>query len=389
MRTALLLPAWLLAAPLLGQGQPALTLGHRELLSSRLLNEERTLLIYVPHPYDVKPGSYPALYLLDGESHFLHVAGIVAFMVGQGLMPPVMLVGVVNTDRSRDLTPTTTADTAEFPTAGGAQKFLGFFREELLPWVEERYHPAPFRVLIGHSFGGLFALEALETSPDLFQGYVVISPSLWWNRMAPVSRARAALATHPDLKAWVYLTTGNEGGRMLAGAEVVADAFNDAGLPGLRWRFRPLPEESHGSIPHRAIYDALEFIFTPYQRSLDAQHADFAAGLAGLDRRSQELSEIYGYPIPTTEEALDELGEAQLSLGRAEQALVTLRENVRRFPGSARASNRLGDACVATGKLAEAAARYRNALQLDAGSAHPLPFVHHKLEEVERRLAAE
>ena len=132
---------------------------------------DRPYLIY--EPPGARDGPLPVIVLLDGDAHFHHTTGIVRFLVDQGRMPPALVVAVPNTtDRTRDLTPPILSDTAlrtATPTAGGADRMLRFLADELLPEVARHYGTAPFRILIGHSFGGLFAAYALLIRPDVFQ----------------------------------------------------------------------------------------------------------------------------------------------------------------------------------------------------------------------------
>jgi len=390
MRSRLLwLPSLLFALPLAAQAPVALTVGQRDSLTSEVLHEERKLEVYLPDGYDRGDQRYPVIYLLDGDGHFHHITGIVAFLTQQGRMPPAILVAVPNTDRTRDLTPVTHTDSAgEFPTAGGSQSFLRFFREELFPYIQARYRTQPFRVLIGHSFGGLLAIEALETHPEMFRGYIAISPSLWWDGMTHARRAADDLRQRPNLRAWVYMTTGNEGGNMLAGAQQVADAFQAASLPGLRWKFLHMPDESHGSIPHRSTYDGLEFIFADMALTEEEGVALVAAGLPGLDRHYQVVSEKYGYAIETPEVLINQLGYIQLRSGQPEQAIVTFRENTRRFPKSANTYDSLGDAYRATNKLSQAVEAYRRAAEVGVPVGDPVvPFSLQKMHEVEQQMA--
>jgi len=139
-----------LAAPAAAQGPAAATIGFRDSLPSALLQEERELQVFLPDGYAASTARYPVVYLLDGDSHFLHTAATIQFLVREGRIPPLILIAISNTDRTRDLTPETATDSLhELPTAGGAQTFLRFMREELFPYVERRYRSERFRILVG------------------------------------------------------------------------------------------------------------------------------------------------------------------------------------------------------------------------------------------------
>ncbi len=148
----------LLSAPASAQtaSPSAIQLGIQTTLQSEIMGEARPLLIYTPDGYEQSSATYPVIYLLDGDGHLLHTAGATQFLARNGKMPEVIIVGLPNTDRTRDLTPALSTPDERFPTAGGADTFLSFIADELVPFIDENYRTAPYRILIGHSFGGLF-----------------------------------------------------------------------------------------------------------------------------------------------------------------------------------------------------------------------------------------
>jgi predicted alpha/beta superfamily hydrolase len=375
---------------LAAQGPVALQIGFRDSLPSRILSEERKLQLLLPEGYNAGSARYPVVYLLDGEGHFLHTAGIIQFLAREGRIPPVILVAISNTDRTRDLTPPTLTDsTGQWGSAGGAQSFLRFMREELFPYVDSRYRTHPFRVLVGHSFGGLLAIEAFETHPEMFRGYIAISPSLWWDGMAHSERAASYLRRRPDLKAWVYMTTGNEGGEMLRGAQRLATAFDSAAPSGVTWKFVHMTEETHGSIPHRTTYDGLEFIFADMRITRERLEALVAEGMPGVDRHYRELSARYGYTQEAPEAFINQLGYIYLQSGRQAESIQICLENTRRFPKSANTYDSLGDAYRAAGLLDDAIQAYGAAVRLGKLTGDPVvPYSARKLRETEVQFAA-
>ena len=355
------------AAPLAAQapgGGPAITLGVVHRIHSDVLAEDRPYLVYRP---DGPRGPIPMIVLLDGDAHFHHTTGIVRFLADQGRMPAALVVAVPNTtDRTRDLTPAvldSAAIRAQFPSAGGADRMLAFLADELIPEVEGMYGTSPFRVLVGHSFGGLFAAHAMLTRPDVFQGYVAISPSLWWDggRLADSLVARAAA---PGDQPWLYATMG--------GLEppVQLDPFARAAEAPARaeWQFVTLAQDDHGSTPHKSTYDGLEAIFRPLRLPGDSL---IALGIAGLDRRYAALEARYGLYHGTPEEVLNALGYALLAEGRARapEGVAAFRENARRFPTSGNTYDSLADGMLALDRREAALACYANAVRV--GLAHP------------------
>jgi hypothetical protein len=350
------------------------------------MNEDRLLMIYTPPDYATGDNRLPVLVLLDGDNHFHHTTGIVSFLVDQGLIPQLLVVAVPNTDRTRDLTPTThAADSANFPTAGGADRFLSFLGDELLPWIDQQYRTAPYRILMGHSFGGLFALEALETRPDLFQGYLMISPSTWWNEESLVKGAASFLKKHPGLDAQVYLTTGNEGGDMLLSAEQLASVFAANAPPAFHSTFLVMPDESHGSIPHKSTYDGLVWMYRDWR--LPAGDLT-ALGLKGLDKHYADAGREYSLPTATPEATINRLGYAYLQAKNPAGALEAFQANVKRYPESANVYDSLGDGWIAAGEPAKARDAYAKAVEVAERTGHPvLPESRRKLQETLTRLA--
>ncbi|MDX2153189.1 MAG: alpha/beta hydrolase-fold protein [Bryobacteraceae bacterium] len=156
---------------------PAMSIGERVELRSELLNEVRHLVVVKPFGYDASRERYPVLYVLDGDQHYFHAAGILSFLAQNGRIPPMLLVAVPSLQRNRDMTPPTEDENEKrfFPIRGGADRFLEHLRDELVPFVDRSYRTRPYRILVGHSLGGLFVIHALTSEPRLFQGWIAIS----------------------------------------------------------------------------------------------------------------------------------------------------------------------------------------------------------------------
>ncbi|NNE55790.1 MAG: alpha/beta hydrolase, partial [Flavobacteriales bacterium] len=165
-----------------------LSIGKSVTIYSEVLEENRSLNIYFPENYSEKVHqSYPVIYLLDGsiDEDFLHIAGLVQFgsFSWINIVPESIVVGISNVDRKRDFTyPSQNAlDQQEFPSSGKSEMFIDFIENELQPFVRSEYRTANSSTLIGQSLGGLLATEILFKRAELFDNYIIVSPSLWWD----------------------------------------------------------------------------------------------------------------------------------------------------------------------------------------------------------------
>ena len=281
-------------------GEPVV-IGEKFQIESKVLAETRSYVIYTPDSYKSGKDAYPVLVLQDAENNFAHTRATVHVLSGNGRIPAMIVVGIINTDRARDMTPSKPArDFGGMPwtgSAGGADKFLSFIADELLPTVDRNYRTRPYRVLIGHSFGGLFAVYALMNRPEVFKGYVVISPSLWWDDQILLKAAQPFFAAHKDLRADLYMSVGNEGDTMLGGAWRLSAVLEESKLPDLRWQFKRYPEEDHGTVPYMSTYEGLQAIFAGY-RIADPIALFEEGGLPAFERHYAAVSKRMGYTVP-------------------------------------------------------------------------------------------
>ena len=243
------------------------SIGKIATFKSKILNENRTLNIYLPDGYNSKE-NYPVIYLLDGSANedFLHVVGLVQFYNMAFSMPKTIVVGIANVDRKNDFTfPTKIADLKKkYPTTGGSAKFIDFIEKELQPYIKANYKTNDSTWLIGQSLGGLIASEILLKKPDLFSNYIIVSPSLWWDDESLLKQAPALLAGQTDNKKWVYVSVGTEGKEMEEGAGSLVKAIRNSGKKNMKVDFVPFPKENHATILHNSIYEALKILY-PYK----------------------------------------------------------------------------------------------------------------------------
>jgi uncharacterized protein len=250
-----------------GEQAAPLVLGETFTIDSKVLGETRRINVFRPPiSPDAAATKLPVLYMPDGgmAEDFLHIAGLVQVGVSNGTMRPVLLVGIENTQRRRDLTgPTENPQDKQIaPHVGGSAAFRKFLREELLPQVKARYHTSDERAIVGESLAGLFVVETLLLEPNLFDTYIAVDPSLWWNDQKLVADAGKLLRARPELKKALYIAWSSEE-RIPGVARRFTDALKENAPPSLRWYSVPMPEETHATIYHPAALKAFRVLFRP------------------------------------------------------------------------------------------------------------------------------
>ncbi|RLC52475.1 MAG: hypothetical protein DRI23_02660, partial [Candidatus Cloacimonadota bacterium] len=232
-------------------------LGEQITIKSKILDQERQILVYTPTGYKTATVEYPVMYLLDGGYHFLHTTGIVQYLAGLGIIPQTIVVAIQNIDRNKDFLPSNTKD---IPSSGGAPEFLSFISDELMPYIDENYRTVSYKTLVGHSFGGTFTAYTFLEAPDLFNAYIAISPVMHWDNDMLITKAETALKEKYDTYKFYYMTLGNEPSYLPAIGKFVA--LVDTKFPeNLDFSYTHMPEENHGTIPHKTIYNALEKLY--------------------------------------------------------------------------------------------------------------------------------
>lgn len=239
--------------------------GKRDSLYSAVLKEERVIQVLLPENY--KPGSaekYDVLYILDGESNLKTISDIQQYAQNEAYMPPIIMVAVINTNRFRDMTPTHVAQDSQ---SGGADKFLSFLKNELVPYVNKTYPATGNNILYGHSLTGLFSVYALLVEPQLFNSYLAVDPSLWWDNNYIEKFAADKLNASLHAGKSVFVT-----GRDMAGLKEMGITGIDAVLKSkapkdLNWKIAGYPDEHHGSLRLKSVYDGLRFFYDGYIKS--------------------------------------------------------------------------------------------------------------------------
>lgn len=359
-------------------GEP-ITIGEVLPVSSKVLGEERVVLVSTPFDYATSGERYPVLYMTDGPAHLLHTRGTVDHLVRNGLMPEVIIVGILNTVRSRDLTPTRDlrvdreAGREGRPITGGAPKFLEFLETELFPAIEAKYRTLPCRIFAGHSLGGLLALHTLAVRPELFNGYIAASPSLQWDGDYPLRVLGPYLKERKAAPRTLFVTMGNEeaGEERPTRFERLQGQLGRAKGEDFAWGAKAMPEESHGTVPLPSYYWGLRKVFEGYGAAPGARVDPFAGSLEDLQAHFRKLARRLGCDLQPPELSVNQMGYRLLQQDRRTEALAVFRFNAQAHPASPNVHDSLGEALEQAGAKVEALAAYEAAVALATRSGHP------------------
>jgi predicted alpha/beta superfamily hydrolase len=350
--------------------------GERLTLSSKILGEERTIMVSLPQTYARSVDRYPVLYLTDAQWQFDHTRTTAAFLARNGLMPEIIIVGVTSVDRTRDLY-ATRADfknngrVIAFPTSGNADHLLEFFERELIPWTEATYRTAPLRMLAGHSAGGNFALHSMRVKPPLFQVVIAASPWLDWDDGKELKQLLPFLVSDNVKTRALFLTCGGEGPEMKANLDAVTSALRTRKDASLSWDSAIYPNETHDSVVIKSYFDALRMIFGEWSLPRDPNTNLLKGSLDDVKAHYAKFGDRVGLSMLPPETAVNELGYQHLRAGDLDGSLMAFRYNTEIHPSSANVWDSLGDALDRAGRKDEALASYRKAVSLAAASGNP------------------
>ena len=243
-----------------------IVIGTSYALPSSIYGGTREINVWLPPGYAEGDQTYPVLFLLDGGTtwqDFHHISGLAQLGTVNGTTRDVIVVGVASVDRRNELALPTDdpALIAQYPTQGQSERFRRFLLEEVLPFVEGRFRTNGETALMGESLAGLFVVETLLKAPEMFDRYVAVSPSLWWDGGRLARQAGAHLRDHSNEARTLILTLGDEGPEMQAPMDVLVANLRDHAMPALDWSFTPRPQESHATIYHGAALDAFRKLF--------------------------------------------------------------------------------------------------------------------------------
>ena len=323
-------------------------------INSAALGEERTILIRVPPGYERSSQRFPVLLMLDAHApQNGMMASIIESQAFAGTMPEMILVGIQNTARVRDLTPTKT----DRAGSGGGDKFLDFIENELLPMVDKNYRTEPYRVYAGHSLGGLAVVYAMATRPHMFGGYIAASPFLHWDNNFVVKKTEELFKANKEFRKSLFMSLGDEPPYMGA-FNAFKDVMKKNAPSGFEYEINHWTDEDHGSILMRTYLAGIRRTFAGWRIDPSVQ------SMLALKAHYSKLSKRYGYEIKPPENIVNQFGYALLRGDKIDEAVEAFEENVKLYPDSANVYDSLAEALEKKGSRSKALANYEKAYKM-------------------------
>lgn len=366
-------------------GQQDIVIGKTITFHSKIQNEDRLLDIHLPNNYENSQKTYPVMYLLDSYYKFDKAVGTLQSLVLNELIPDMIIIGIRNTRRNRDLTPgieiLDEASKKRLPNAGGADQFTDFLKKELIPYVNTNYRTADYKIIVGHSLGGLFNVYTFYKNPELFDAYLTISPSLWYENNIFKKDLEEVLKDHQDINSKFYMSIANEGGTMLGNTYILAGKFTSYIKEhkdiDLKFKFDPMFDYTHGTVSYPSIYNGLKFIFKDLQYEVPKTKEEILVKggpekvMKEIDTYYSQLSKKYGFEI-SRENAMTDLGFALMKQPEfLDAAVEAFKYNTQHYPESFNAYSTLGMAYEKKGEIEKARKNYEKAVELVKATGDP------------------
>jgi len=366
-------------------------------VNSTVFGEDRTIYVSTPSWYNDSKDSYPVLYIINGEPE---VIGLIKYLYEYNVCPPLIIVSIdVNPTRdmfpskpkySRGLQPATSwynkREDNELKVyrpeekVGEADKYLLFVETELFPYIEKNYRTVPYRICWGHSKGGLCVTHAFLSHTNMFNAYIALNPSLYWDDGLVMKTAEEKLAGLNFKHKMFYFDIGEkEIPSTIGDAFTFANTIKTNASADLRWKLDCLTNEDHGSGTAIGTINALKFIYDGWIFDTDKIKT---CGFSAIDSFYKGQSEKFGYEIRYGAELLNTYGWSFLRNKKQVEAMKIFNENVRRFPNSAEAYNYLGEGYLATDNTDMAIKSYEKAIDLATRFSGNIEFLKRRLDSI-------
>lgn len=329
-------------------GQQSQTIDHE--IYSKKLSENRPVNIYLPADYTADSSSFGVLYVLDGEYVFEFAKGAVAFLSNAfGYMPPLIVVGIPNIDRGRDMT-------VRFDESDRYEGFLGFLENELVPYINSNFRTNGFDILYGWSSASNINMQLLARRPNLFDAHIQSGTGIG-NKTATFLTEH--LSNNEFANSFLYANVEGSGPR-LKGLENYQRLIETLSPKGLKYKFEVLKSSSHVNVLAEGIYNGLQFVFEDFY----IPDSITVTGLEAIKKYYSGLSSKYDYNVNIPIGAFVESAGILLQHQKSEAAIDLLQYGMQCHPTSHDIIGSLGEVYEYLEDFEAAARHYHLASQI-------------------------
>jgi predicted alpha/beta superfamily hydrolase len=364
-----------------------LGLGTQHILMSKVLEEDRPIIISLPVGYHETEVNYPTLYVLDGLQNIKHLVATSEFLAETGLISPLIIIGVQSIDRAKDLTPSKAGEgvyggsgDSGIPQSGGAPLFLKFLEEELIPYVDSTYRTHSYRILEGHSFGGLFSTFALMQPSNLFDAFIIQAPALWWNNEEMIEKAKTFFNSNSSLNKTAYFGIGGDDGwGMRQELKKYVEVVNANAPIGFRWKHEEVGDEDHDQARLLLNYHGLRFIFSDLKNTtVTVENFDKSNFL----KEEQNLMARYGDMARRPAMDYVKLYAGLEEKEKTKDAIVVLKRATETYPNYVGLLNNLAKLYEKANQMEQAIKTYKTAVEVS--KKYKLGYEDGYLKEIKR-----
>lgn len=363
---------------LFGQIDNKLFWGEKNLIHSEILGDDKEYWIHLPMDYEKSKENYPVLYITDGDEHFFLASGLTEFMSSQFIIPKFIVVAIFHKDRNHDLTPThCSKDVMGFQSeaakvSGGGEKLLQFIEKELIVEIESKYKASSFRILAGHSLGGLFCTYTYLTNSNLFRGFISIDPALNWDNYVCEQTLKSLPIDAQNFNNKLYISSAHnapEGkrdkGPLRKSQLSFTKELKSKGVNNIK--FEIFEKETHMTVPYQSFYAGLMFIFPDYYIF---KNPEFSPEIPFIEKFYKNLSDSYGMKITPPEYLIEMIGKHFLFENTDyAKAIEFFSFNTINYPDSYKTYDFLAKAYKASGNIDNAIFNFKKSLKLNPNNS--------------------
>lgn len=373
------------------QNQPLYYQGKLDSLYSETLKENRKFFVYIPQQIrtiKMAEDRFPVLYLLDARSQFAHTSQTMNALSGSAMsIPATIIVSILNTNRTRDLTPTHTNESfagLDDSDSGGGDAFLDFIEKELIPYIDQKYSTTPYRTLVGHSFGGLLTGYTLATRPHLFQNYISLDPSMVWDNETVVNTLIDAHKKGKIKNKSLFIASAFPETSVHTEVDSLMNTFREPterlvnylkSQQDLRFEYTNYPNCNHSDMVIPGTFDGLKFLFSKYYE-VHEEIMNMIAPVSNspvtdevfmevIQNGFKDLSDQFGYPIKPKEDLINMMGYWTMQSGNMNKSKLLFEFNIANYPESANVYDSMGDYYMTAQNKDKAIHFFQEALKRD------------------------